>query len=142
MARTIEAVTIVDREGNGHTYTQTLFPAEEGLALATEIAALLGPALGKALAQSGEGGLASLATAQIDLAGAVSELARALPSAPGVAARLLKYTRRDGQPLSDKGAFSLAYSGNYAELTRACVWVVRENGFLDFLSGFSGIGSE
>lgn len=139
MARTIEPIKIQDRDGTDHAYTQTLFPAEEGLRLAASLAATLGPAIGRALDSAGVESLSGLAEANIDLAGAVRELAQALPAMPDLAIALLRYTRRDGEQVGDKGAFSMAYAGNYAELSRACMWVVRENGFLDFFTGFGAM---
>lgn len=140
-------------DGEQHEYIGTpLPPAAGGTALALQIYALSGGALGallKGLMESsgGLGGLierfggaktADLHIEQLlgdlDLGALGDALASSLSKLPPrVLQDLLAHTSRDGKPLKQESNFNAAYRGNYPELLIAAGLIAHHNGF--FTSG-------
>lgn len=129
-------------EIDGHTYTTTLIPAEEGIDLIARLLALVGEPLaalveGLLRDPAKVAALVKAATDENDATKIDALLGGASLSGMGAALRsglgsvkaaplirdLLKWTIRDGAPLRDPAAFNAAYRGNYAEMFRA-VWKV------------------
>lgn len=140
-------------DGEQHEYIGTpIPPAAGGTALALQIYALSGGALGAMLkglmdSMGGLGGLierfngAGIADLNIeellgdlDLGALGDALASSLSKLPPRALQdLLAHTSRDGKPLRQELNFNAAYRGNYPELLIAVATVAYHNGF--FTSG-------
>lgn len=136
----------VSFEIDGHVYTSTLLPAEEGIEVIAALVALAGEPLAAVLesvlgdpkrlallarAATDEGDTTSIS----DLLGGVSlaQVGAALRTglagakAVPVVRALVKWTHRDGKALRDPGEFNAAYRGNYGELARALFEIVKVN---------------
>lgn len=146
--------TLSGADGEQHEYVGTpIPPAAGGTALALQIYALSGGALGnlfKGLLDSlgGLGGLIELVGDKEKLKNLdvdellgklnLSELGAALASSlgslqPRVLHDLLAHTSRDGKPLKQEAHINAAYVGNYLEMMTAAALVANHNGF--FTSG-------
>ena len=106
----------------------------ENAALLSAAGAPLGRLLGQVFGE--EGAIALLQAndwdpilEKIDLAGAGADLGSILSSVdgPALTRRILDYTMRDNQPLSDDLAFDAAFSGNYLELFKIVIKVANLN---------------
>jgi len=155
--------TLIDSDGESHEYTVTQHGGAEGGSLARYVGALLvqpfitglGPMLPTIIESAG--GLDAAMSAGADgLLSAVMDSTEAMESvdlmalSKGVQAALtglpdsklyqiLKYTNRDGKPLTKGGkasrTYNKGYARNYTELARAIYEVCQYNGF------FPGIGT-
>jgi hypothetical protein len=134
---------INDDDGTAHAYVTLPFGASEGWRLAVALFALVSGAAGKlldSLLGAAEGGAeinaAKLLNADLDLGGAVRDLAGALLSMDGrgevLVKALLRNTTRDGAALDNPSNFDRVYQANYGELAEALAFVVEANGFVRF----------
>ena len=135
--------TAVNETIDGHEYTFHPFLGMQGWRLQIRLAKILGPSVKEALAALPDdpADVKSLMNAKIDLSvagSAVEKLTDALaehdPEGQLVAA-LLANTERDGKQLKP-GVIDRAYSGNYVEMVKAIIGVIRANSFF----GMADIG--
>ncbi len=133
--REMQNRTIEDADGKPVEYRIIPFGASQGMRLALEIFALVGPAAGKllqgALASRGD---SSALDADVDLDAVVREAAHALVGSDttSLMRRLLANTTRAGQSLDNLAVFDVSYQGNFGELIDALVAVIEVNRFVDF----------
>lgn len=135
--------TLLDADGQAHTYEFTLHKATEGQRIMFKLYALaagpLAGALGGLLKAGSISEVVSGDTvADLDLVKVGDALRAALADMPGLTREILRNTMRDGQRLSDDHAFDVAYRGNYWELNLALWEVVSANRFLP-LSAISAL---
>mgnify|MGYP001587946047 CR=1 FL=1 len=134
---------IQDDDGAVHEYAVLPFGASEGWRLAVALFALVSGAAGKlvdALLGATDGGkdvsLGKLMAADLDLGGAIRDLAGALLSSDGrgevLIKQLLRNTTRDKASLDNIANFDRAFQANYVELAEALAFVVEVNGFVRF----------
>lgn len=146
----VHRFTLYDHDGDEHDYTLTLHAGSDGTTVALQLMALLSGAAAQGLvALLGSDGLLDRiaregldAVSTDDLAAAMSgltgaDISKALAAALGdpktadlLTRGLVKYVTRDGKPMSNRRDFDIAYMGNYAELFRCAMEVVRANRFL------------
>ena len=167
MARAPRSVSISDNDGNVHQYRIHLHPSGEGLALATDVLAIVGPSAGrgffdalrtmasnpalrvpddatdeqKAAAEAKREAAFLSVLADLDAQTLLQSAMTALVARGGlqtIAPRLLKFTLRDGAKMDDAGALDMAYTGNYGELMKAMREVIDHNGFFEPLYTFLG----
>jgi len=119
---------------NGHDYSFHPFLGMQGWRLQIRLAKILGPSVKEGLAALPDEDAKSLMDAEINLGAvgaAVEKLTDALaehdPNGELVAA-LLSNTEREGQHLKP-GVIDRVYAGNYAEMVKAIVGVIRANNF-------------
>ena len=119
---------------DGHEYTFHPFLGMQGWRLQIRLAKILGPSVKEALAALPDADLKSLMNTKIDLGAigsafcsAVDAIAEHDPQGELVAA-LLANTERDGKQLKP-GVIDRAYSGNYVEMVKAIIGVIRANNF-------------
>lgn len=133
---TTEKWTCEDRNGVVRKYWCYPFKAAEGEAILAELLALLGPTMGSIAVSMAMGDGEGLdRTVDIDASAIGGELRQAIRSGnlPGLRARLLAKTYRDGDDLSKPQHFDAAYAGNYQEMYAAQWEVLRVNGlFMEF----------
>ena len=138
-----EKWTCTDRRGDEHAYWCHPFKATEGEAILAELLALLGPTMGSIAVSVGMGDGEGLdRTVDIDAAAIGGELRQAIRAGnlPGLRARLLAKTYRNGQALSKPENFDKAFAGNYRELYAAQWEVLRVNGLFMGLDTFLNAG--
>jgi len=162
MARAPRSVQIPDNEGGTHEYRIHLHPNGEGLALATDVLAIVGPSAGRGFfdavrkmasdpslrvgANATDEQRAEAAAKQqqafsdvlgdLDAQALIQAAMNALVARgglQGIAPRLLAYTFRDGVKLDTPGALDFAFTGNYGEQMRIMREVIDFNGFFEAL---------
>lgn len=126
-------------EIDGHAYVVTKHPAPQGLPISLRFVSTGLAAVAEAVA-GGAANVDDLAAAAGKGAAAVQRLLEA-DDADRFVRRILAFASRDGEPLSDDGAFERAFSGNYGELYQALVEVVVGNGFLPGLATWRAMGA-
>jgi hypothetical protein len=149
--------TLQDRDGQPHTYTVQLHRGSEGAPLALQLLALVvepvaagaGPVIVQGLGNTKGKGAAAVAELASDPqlleALDIPQLSAGVRQAllglrPAVMYQLLRYTNRDGRPLTSadgrqaSALFDQAYAANYVELARALWEVCQANGFFPGLS--------
>ena len=130
---------ILDDDQKPHDYLVIAHPAAEGLRLATQLFALIGPSLGKLVdGLKGKGG--DVLAEDLDVGELVAEVASGVAEAdvPKLAQNLMRHCVRDKVSLDSEASFNQAYSANYGELTDALAAVVEVNGFLRFFTRLAG----
>lgn len=131
---TQEVSTTVD----GHSYTILKHPAEEGWPLAAEIMALLAEPFARivgAWLSSGDVETPEGLPTDIkweDTGEDIATSLRVLASRPDLVKRIFANTTRDGKALSHPLVFDEAYRGNYREMAKAMMEIVKANGFIPF----------
>ena len=143
---------LVDSEGKPHEYILTLHHASEGAGIALQIMALVSGPIAEALVallgsegalqRFAEQGVADIslddlgaALGDVSLGDLATQLAKALgdkATAKLITSDLMKHAHRDGKPLSIQTNYDLAFTGNYLELFKLAMEVVKLNGFLPF----------
>lgn len=119
---------LTDDQGVEHTYALIQRGAAEGFDLAGRLIKILGPGLGSGLgslklSEDDEGGDAGISLEALG-AGAGQICANLLAEGGHkLVMEVLKYTSRDGRPLSNTNDFNEAFQGNYGELFEV-VWTV------------------
>lgn len=140
-------------DGKSHSYVCTPHPAGEGTALMLDLMGIAGEPLARIIESKGAQLIEQFMGGEISLDSNVSELvqgvewarlARDVRSAIAVSGgaklfvEILKYTHRDGVPLTQAG-FDIAYQQNYGELIQAVAHVVKANGFLGFIGSLGNV---
>ena len=156
----LHAFTIKDSDGEEHEYSTISHPPTEGMSILWTLIALGGEPLARlaqsviadALQAGGEEAadvievvedevkisdrmmsiIGDIELNSIDFTGAARDLRLVMSQLPlnELVHKLLKYTTRDGKPLTSKTNFDQAYTANYFEMLNACWRVIASNGFL------------
>ena len=125
--------TVKDAEVKPHRYEVQLHPGTEGYRLANGLTKTASGAIGELLVganlDKATGGLDDALDA-VDISRLGPALQQALGGLPQpIVMQVLKYTNRDGKPLSDPAVFDVAYRRNYFEVIAALYLVCRFNRF-------------
>ena len=143
---------LVDSEGQTHEYLLTKHLASDGTRVALRIMSLVSGPIAEALVAlvGSDGALQRFAdegieSISIDALGeamsgvSMGDLAAQLAKTLGDPATsklmttdLMRYVIRDGKNLSNKTEYDRAFTGNYLELFKLCMEVIKANGFLLF----------
>lgn len=123
--------SILDDNGNPHSYLVGLHPAAEGQKVVCQLLGLVAGPLGELLAAGVRSG-GDLLGADVDLQAVGRQVGAMLLSdaPPRLVRELLRFTSRDGRGLAAEHEFNLAFTGNYGELLAALSEVVQANRFL------------
>lgn len=117
------------------SYITRKFPAREGLAIHMKLVNVFSSSLSGLFGVVAEHGTdataAELAPHIISVADSIFEKDPELQ----LLFKLMKYTVREGKPLSDGDNFDDAYAGNYDELLSAVIEVVKANNFFTKIIG-------
>jgi len=124
------------KEINGHTYIVEPHPVREIQGFARRFAALAsGPVLSMlgGAAESGEG--MDMELSKLDSKDIQESLLFLVDNiSDDELDQLFEYTRRDGAPLANEVNYNEAFKGKWADWYKVLVFILRTNGFLDFLS--------
>lgn len=125
-------------DGKDHSYELVQHPATEGLSLLQEVLSTVSSPIGLIVSAfqrsgsipEGEGFFDMILDDKVDashLGQAFDLFVRNVGDRMDLFGRILRYTERDGVPLSNELAFNNAYQGNYRELFQAVIWSLKEN---------------
>lgn len=147
----MQKFNLTDADGDVHEYACQPHPAGEGTRLVVEVMSLAAEPIGRLLESKLTDLIEQFQTGEITLDDEIGELAGELQTvewskvagdlrrviaetnSPQLIAEILKYTKRDGQPLANSGVYDTAYQQNYLEMLKAVAKVVQINGFLGFI---------
>lgn len=144
----METFVLKDQKGAEHSYSVQPHPASEGTRLVLTLMGLAGEPLGRLFQSKAADLITQFQAGEISLDADLGGLLQSVPwpaiakdvrnaiaclDGQGLFSDILKYTMRDGKPLSQGIVFDIAYQQNYIELLRAVWKVVEVNGFLGFI---------